>query len=358
MNYMIYPYSDSVLPIIENVEMFRTDINISAAIVPPAWSKNIRKPLPKKIRIETDFYNEIKKVDGVIIIENTNGSFMIDDIEEKINYSIGVSKDVICCTKQLKTNFEKFENAAHLNNCKFTYMVNSELQTKGLWTYQIQESVVVGIGNMLRGMDTTNIIVNMARQYRNLGYRVVSISSNAACALLGFKIFPDGIFNADMAFENVVHIINNYFNNIQLLYQPDIILVQFPDAMIKYSNLCPEDYAVKAYILSQALSIDYFILNVPVEMIDEKDYEKISESFKYRFGFELDAVLFEHIQVNDSASIEEERIVFEPISTSLADEYIKYLSSKTENILFLDLENADSFSLVANDTISKLERGE
>jgi len=188
---------------------------------------------------------------------------------------------------------------------------------------------------------------------------IPGFSNNKNTALFDFVPFPWAILNSDLPHEEIIKKINAFFNELQFLYQPDIIITEIPNGMIKYSNICVENFGVKAYMLSQALSVDYFILNSPIDDFSDESFKLMSTTFKYRFGFKIDAVGIVNRYINFSDSNEEEKVVYEKAKSSEVNKFVDILNSSPEcTILFFDAQDKSAYERVIKDSIDTLANEE
>ena len=125
--------------------------------------------------------------------------------------------------------------------------------------------------------------------------------------------------------------------------------------MLKYSNLCAEDYGVKAFITSQALTIDYFILISPIDDLDNDTYKTMSKTFAYRFGFPIDAVGIVDKIINTSDSNEEEKIVYEKADLQDVNAFVDRLnSSKKHRIQYFNVFDSSAYDTLVGLSIDAL----
>ena len=354
LKYLVYPYCESLYPLISNYKAFvDDDIEIQNAVCPVSWSKSIRSFFSERINITYEYEDILKKSDGVIILCGSDKSYMKDDIKSKIIVALNESKNVICFMSLSQEEQKMFVKEAFRHNCKFDYRDVVVSNKDHLWSYQSPSAIVVGIGDMLRNMDDLTVLINTAKKFKELGYRVSVITSNRLCSFLNFNILPEELY-CKMPFELSVRQINNFVIKTQLREQPDIILLHFPDAMVRYSNACPENFSIKAFIISQAVSFDYFILNTFVENITANNYEELSNVFKYRFGFDINFCTVDYLQVDSSSSNEKESVCFLDIPAELVREYANSLNLASKRIKFKVIDDSCTAVHIVEDVISIL----
>ncbi len=351
MNCLIYPYSDELSSIVDNISFYPRNIAITKRVSLLAWKSGIEN----KEGVSFDFEEALDEVEGVIIADAPESKFMYHDTVKKIRTALSSKKNVICCTDLNDDDITEMNALAKFAGVNFEYIVSKVDAKSTARIFQRQDCIVMAVGGILEGLDSVTILTNLVHRYRKMGYRVTAVSDNKNTALLNFVPFPLEILNSSQAHDEIIKGLNTYYNNLQLQYQPDIIITQIPNGLVKYSNLCVENFGVKAYMLSQALSVDYFILTSPMDSFDDKSFDYMSTTFKYRFGFEIDAVGVVNRYINSGDSRESESIVYNKASLEEADEFVDGLNSYPDNkIMFFNVYDTESYDKLANKSINTL----
>lgn len=351
INYLIYPYSDNLSSVVDNISFYSDDIKITKRVSPIAWKRNI----DTDTEVSFDFKGTVEEVDGVIIADTPENKFMYQDLLKKIALSLAYKKHVICCTELQSKDVEELASDAQSNGVMFKYAITQMEAKRNYGVFQRQDCIVIAVGGMLNELDSLSVISNLVYRYRKLGYRITAVSDNKNTALFNFVPFPSAILDSDLPHEEIIKELNTFYNELQLLHQPDIIITQIPNGMIKYSNICVENFGVKAYMLSQALSVDYFILNSPIDDFDDASFKLMSTTFKYRFGFKINAVGIANRYINFSDSNEEEKVVYEKAKSSEIKEFVDFLNSSLEQkILFFDAQDKSVYEMLVKESIDTL----
>ena len=148
---------------------------------------------------------------------------------------------------------------------------------------------------------------------------------------------------------------NSFFNNLQFLYQPDIVLFQVPNGMLRYSTFNREDYGIRTYILSQAISVDYYVLTVPGDVYNGDAIEQISAVFADRFGFPVRAVGMTDKCVDEIALQEEQRIEYEWIDREEIDAQVAFLrETAVKGMFFFDTLKAEDYDVLVQNSLDAL----
>ena len=202
-------------------------------------------------------------------------------------------------------------------------------------------------------MDSLSETSHLYKKLSEEGYKVSVITSNRNGTIMGYNLFPEEILQD--AYDTQVLELNRYFNKVQEEDHADILLVQIDGGMLKYSNICYGDFGIKSYIVSQALAIDYFLLVSPVVDMTHENYQELSTIFKHRFGYNIDAVLFESLYIDLEESDSEEKIIYRKIDEIEMQKIMKenYIF-ETSNIMYGINSDMKVYDLITENCIEKL----
>ena len=352
MKYLVYPFSNSNYVIKDTLAYYASDIDIIEYVTPKTWIRNISNDTD----VTTDFYGKLTSVDSVIFLNSFNNKYMYEDILEKMMHCIECGKDIICCTPIKSSDLKTIEQKTKEKRVAFIYYGIPKMDYFKRRVFQDQDCIVIGIGNMLNGLDDFTIISKLVYRYRVKGYRVTAVSTNSNSGLLGFLPFPIEVLTEDsLPYAEKIKTLNSFFNNIQVLHQPDILIVQLPYGMIKCTDICVEDFGVNAFIVSQSLNIDYFILNTPLEELDTFSFEEMKKAFKYRFGIPLTAIGVENKYINYTDSNEEESIIYEKADEKDVQNYVNFLkSANNEDIYYFNIQSTSEYDMLIEHSINLL----
>jgi len=351
---MLYPFSIDLLPLIQSIEQLGTIDHITKLVCPTSWMNKIGDF--KGQQITTAFDDALQGVDGVIFSDCSKHSWLYMDIVKKITSCVKARKEVICCTEIKTKDLKAIQTLSTEYKINFKYLAGSEPDIKVSDSRHLsrEDCIVIGIGKLLYNVDNTSSFCRMYSHLTQKGYKVVGIGDNANYKLINCFRFPKLIFESECTEENKVLYINAYVNTLQRLYSADIILIHFPDGMLKYSDDCFEEFGIRSFITSQALNIDYFVLNMPIEEFSGESFLELSKTFKYRFDFEIDAVCLESKVVDVAKSIEEEKVCYHFISEKDVEEYIAMCKSECTSVKFCSSKSITIGEEFADDCISKL----
>lgn len=354
MNYAIYPYSDELYPILENKNELIDGIEISAVVYPLSWKKRIlHTDALSGYVFGSDFRELINTADGVIFADITGRDFMYDDIIGKARYALSVGKDIIFCTAVKKADSEKL--AAEFPERSITMMFENTVNY-GADAYKHENigCVAVGIGELYRGIDNVAAAVGVTAEFRKKGFKTALISVNKTLSIIGAYHFPVEIFRSGMDIEQMVGVLNAFFVGLERKSHCDVMVIQFPDGMLKFSPDIADSYGIKAFMTTRAVAIDYFVLVSTLEIIHQEAYERLKLIFEKRYGISLDSCLIKKVMIDRAYSVEVNYIQYTRNRINDNEALYAELKKEMNDIIISELDDRNIFGLIADDCVKKL----
>ncbi|WP_143316279.1 TIGR04066 family peptide maturation system protein [Clostridium sp. HBUAS56017] len=364
---LIYPFSNKFFPVMKELINKTDEYEIMSVVTPKTWFlvkenndvSEINNSNYLGIAISNNFIEEIEKCDTVIIADCNNEKIMYSDIVSKIRTSIKFNKNVICCFKLEDKDILQINELSKKSNVKFEYLNEVDKSLEGIETLEQDkvdiysriykpDSPVVFIGKLIDELESTFSLVSISENYKKEGYNVVTISLNSNCRMLGYLAFPNFIFELNISVEKKIFLFNYYIQEIEKRYRPDLIVVQLPGGMMKYSDIITNGFGVYPYLISQALSSDYFVLVTPFSEMEEEFYESLSECFWHRFGFKINVINMLNTTLDVAYSIEQHKVDLDCLPVKNVDEIIlkKFQNSKIS--VFNPLNDMDCEKMFRN----------
>lgn len=321
MNVLLYPYTDTLSQIVHQLLLTGNVEHVNVVGVGrnyPASDENTDNP---RITYFNDFKSATDNIDE-ILITFSNNKRLHQKIIHNMQYVLSNTDCVVHCYEPL-SNDELSIFDPYIRSKRVFYDCIEKLQEKEGKMYTPLEAVVVVMSSLFANSDDFNALCLLRNEFVDKGYNVTVVSTSRYAKMAGFCRFPLEIIENRVAMQSAVMSINNYFSSIEEHYAPDIILLHLCNGMLKYSDICHEDFGVVAFAISQSISSDYSKLSIPISEIDvisKENFHQIENFIKYRFGFQLDAVMVSANTINLSESEELGRVSYDSISESEAKE--------------------------------------
>ena len=354
MKCIIYPFSEEFLPIMENLPKVRPDIEITRLVYPVSWNlQDVPFSSSINILLSNSYEESLDDAEVVIILSCAGRPYMYEDITAKIRCALKTGHRVIFCGELREKDSTDLKE--YISSGMLECPADSELEgyAEDSRFFQRQDSIIVVTANLLDNMDDTSAQCRLFSEYNNAGYDVEAVSVNPDTRLLGFKFFPFHLLDEPLSPKKKILKLNSFFCGLSDSTGADILLVHMPEGLMKYSDLCCENFGVYAYMTAQALAADYFILNTPaMDSYEPELFRELVSTVRYRFGFPVDHVLVENVITDDFGSMEDEEVRFIRLNRQAMNEILADAVAK--GITLLPLNEPDTFSAIARKSIELL----
>lgn len=126
-------------------------------------------------------------------------------------------------------------------------------------TLHIIEKPVIAILGMGENTEKFTIQLGLRGALHKLGYKVLAITSNELSSLLGIGSMPSFMYSEKLSLKQKIWQFNSYIYNAIQSEITDFVLIGIPGGITKYDRYIDAHYGELAYIISQAVEIDYTV---------------------------------------------------------------------------------------------------
>lgn len=361
----VYPYTKEFVPYIsfDIPEMLR-DICIKFLVSPRGFmldGKNAsvvdRRPQTAYM-VTSDFEAAITDSTAMLIPDGNYNAKLYRNIINKALLTLQRGKHVICLLKlELKDQLCLMEESAN-HKAEFIYMLDDKLENYGLEAskeplYRPDASIIF-VGELVKDMNGIDIALMAVSHFKKMEYKVSAVLPSSAAGLFGMYN-SDIIFgpNSNYSEEDKIILFNKLIRFIDINEAPDIIVIKLPGGMMTFNELLPNSFGIYAYMVSNAVTPDYFICSFPYDFYySQSVLEKYSELFEKRFGYRLDCAHISNLMLDLTHLVEDQS--FRHITVELEDvmaildgfkdmgdiQIVNALSMAGRNSLLKDIENS------------------
>lgn len=335
----IYPYSEQMY---EYLVLLKGE-NITHICTPKAWNRRIAHEL-KNVVFTNNFDDVIAQVTKVIFCDSKKIDFLYEDVVEKIKDTLlkNIAVECLVCLKQ--ADLEDIRRVGENAGTSFIYY--PEREKAGTWLKNdIYSSTcpIIALGTLVSNLDTGSMLLSVAKAFNEKGYRTLTFTNDNNGLLVGLNCFPRFLFeNNELSVVEQIKQINRYINYYIELYKPDIVLIPLEYGLLKLNDEVPDNFGVYTYMISQAVSIDSFVLQAPIDILGSSEQiEELSNVCKFRFGFEINNVCFDNKCIDFSNSIENDEIEMITVKDEHVKNYIDNLDTNN-NVTFYEVKDVIS----------------
>lgn len=209
------------------------------------------------------------------------------------------------------------------------FIDGSNLIGKGkYYTYQNINLPVICISSLFPILDRVKLSYLIKQEFEKKGYKALVYSMNPNSELVGIKNYPVNLKKISMQISEIPLVLNSCFIEDIEKYNPDIILLDLPDGIVKVNEMILNDFGVYSNLVLNSIVPDYLIYFIPTNFYQEEYIEMYCEEIKRKIGITPNIVLESNIliDISDIFSLEND-ISF------IYDGYSQSAINNNENIM-------------------------
>lgn len=185
-------------------------------------------------------------------------------------------------------------------------MLNTETSINlGMWADEKSDSIpvpVIGVGGLISSSDTLEAVLSLRNYFLKEGHTVSCITKSSLGLLFGMHSHGPIFDNMSLSEEKKILLLNQITRAVVGRERPELVIVELPDAVMKYSDDAPNGFGIRTYMLSQAVDLDCFICCMPCELVSKDFIEHINQSFWEKLQISLSGVYATNMLI-DSVSL-------------------------------------------------------
>jgi peptide maturation system protein (TIGR04066 family) len=315
----IYPFCAEILPVVKTFEKLQDLYSINCLISPSGFGLTGR---------DAGYICNHPDI-GIVVTDE----FIYDDVEwttliliepimikEKVDYSYEViaeqavlhGKHVIFLSASEKVN-DKINELSDLYFDKIkigSYKKSSDKFLKKGQKFHDVEVPVVLVGGLLEEADNFEVLLKIAVKMKSENVNALVFTKHSIGELLGFHNM-NHIWNCSNYSEaQKINEINYYINNMVEKERPEVILLEAPDAVMRYNDYAVNGFGIRTYMLCQAVTPDRFVCCVPFELACGNFLSAISLGLEKTLGTSITSVHASNILMNPQELMQKRDISF------------------------------------------------
>lgn len=315
----IFPFDSQLLPAVKLFEDLQDKYTLKKLISPPGFclagrDAGYSRSHPPVGLTVTDALDPTDPSWDALLITKTLGKEAIDNVKlenaaesvlqsgKSIVYFDNDSADV---SEKLWALSEVYPGMVKIF-CGNTQMPAN--QRFGVDEYKYIDAPVVLVAGLVKETDTFEVVLRLTARLRADGLCATGITSDPVGKLFGLHTMNHIYNNKNLTEAEKILELNGFIRSLEAAERPKIIVIEAPDAIIKFNNYATNGFGIRTYMLCQAVQSDYFVCCVPCELAVGKFLEAISLDFENRLGSPLHSVHVSNLVI-DSMSIIQERSI-------------------------------------------------
>lgn len=344
----VYPFSASFLPFClaesEQIQIVRLVSPIGYNLENKDAGSADRRDSIGMI-VNSDFDEALSVCDAVLFPGGDYTELFLRDIFDKIISTAKAGKDIYT-----GVDFDEQQTSAIMDICKSSgaafVHIKKQVTEEKLY-YQkpdrmyVPKAPVVFVGELIERANSEDITIALTTFFKRRGYRVSTIVCSKEARVFGFHTHDEYQSKDFYPEHQTIDMLNSWIKEIEENEVPDLFVIQLPGGMMRLDDIETSKHGIYAYMWSQVLTPDYFLLCAPYGLLDPNEIQYVNDVFRYRYGFTVDGL---HIS-NSSLDFENHYTYFRSIwgyqELAKVYEIINQTIDKESVPLYCALKNSD-----------------
>jgi hypothetical protein len=162
------------------------------------------------------------------------------------------------------------------------------------------------IGGIVNEADVTELVVSLTIHLNREGHRTVTISNNPIGGIFGFGSIQDILRDTSMGETNKINKMNQYINGLVARKRPDVLMIEAPDAIMKYNETVHNGYGIHTYMLCESVQPDRLVCCIPYELAFDGVMQKFDKHTRARYNIPISMFHVSNILI-DGAEIDQQK---------------------------------------------------
>lgn len=316
---LVFPFSECLVPIIRHIDCGHIPYSINAVLDWRGHSligKDIatihnHPPIGVEV-LDQSNYEKITWRTLIVDCQNAHNDYAALDKKSLYCRTLEDGKQIIFMGDAADSDGNYISSLAKTYPNQVQHITFEELQYAPLIQSNKQHSFlsvpVILVGGAISCQDSLEVILSLKERFCVDGYRVSCLIRSDIGLILGLNSFSH-IFNGNTLSESDrILQLNQLAAKIINAERPDLLLVEAPDAVLKFNSIRPNGYGVRTYMMSQALEPDGFICCMPCEMVSKNSLDAFNKSLLLKYGFSASAIHATN-EVVDGIALEQDQTV-------------------------------------------------
>lgn len=314
---LIYPYDIEAVPMLRHKGLLR-DYEICGLVSPEGWGLTGKDAgcadggSELGIMIGSDFEAGLESCDAVYFGESHMKLDFEASVRPRLLKAIAAGKNIIFTLPVDRRVQEEISGLCSDGGVYFKYFGNQKDIGEFLGKeelYELNTPVIFVLGISER---TQKFHIQLAlREYiQGLGYKVSQVGSRSYCELLGFRSFPQFMYDNSFSESQKIILFNRYIKSIEIKEEPDVIIIGIPGGTMPFDNKFTNRFGMTAYEVSRAVTPDAAIFSIFYGAYEQEQLESVFTSVKYRLGFEIDCFNLSNVKFDWEASRQDEELSY------------------------------------------------
>lgn len=352
----LYPFSAQLLPVVKLFGQLQDKYTLRRLVSHPGFGLTgqdagyARNHPHIGITVE-DILDPADPAWDVLLLAQTPGSGAVDNsrLETVAEHALQSSKSVLYLTDGSTEVPEGISSLAKTYPSMAIH--NGRIKSTGFSlsddAYKDVSVPIVLVGGLVEEADTLEVLLRLTALLRADGFQATAIANNPVGQLFGLHTLGHITSRKDMTEVKKILELNRFVRKLEALERPHVVLIEAPDAVLRYNDFAPNGFGIYTYMLCQAVRPDYFICCVPFEMAVGPFLDAISSDFEHRLGTPVHAAHVSNLIVDAMDIVQTRSISYAHADLAAVQEQIA-IHGQSSSIPLVDVVSNGAEGLCAH----------
>lgn len=339
----LYPYCAELLPAVRHFDELQNKFKLTKLFAPEGLgligkdaSYACNHPnIGMVVSALDDFSDPSWQI--LLLVKTHTLSLPDDDLERVMEQALRYGKKVLYynfCREDIPESIfrlaDNFPDRVQL----FAGDINIPDPRKAERIFSAVKIPVVLVGGLVQQADVGEVLYGLAACLRADGYRPLVISEQPIGPIFDFYSIAHIMRRKDLSEAEKILEINLLLRDLTFYESPQIILMEAPDAVMRFNERTPNGYGILTYLLCQAAEPDYFVCCVPKEYAAGDFLEAISGDLSCRLGAPVSCVHVSNLVLDFTYMLQWHRISYAHSEINLVRDQITRESANSTIPMF------------------------
>lgn len=238
--------------------------------------------------------------------------------------------------------------------------ISKRVHSDNIGSYEFAriERPVIFIGGMLNTENVTKITFRIKAELdKAYGIKTVGLLKNDYLGMENIYSYEKLLKCQKLnSFDDAVYRLNRFARDIIRYEQPDVILVELPSGIMKYSDTLVNSFGVETYIFAEALTPSHFIMDIPVQYAGAEMIKELSTYLYSRYKLTVSAICVSSLYVDSMDSMQEKKVSCVRLPKSSVETAIAEIVNRLDVPIRLIDDAGEIASLIGDSIICNLIR--
>lgn len=304
---MIYPFTREVISIVRYKELLAGYDKVYCVCLPSDMKEGDASYIDNGKEVNCECVNEFESymddVDDVFFAADTVNPYIRKQYARLAGLCSEKKKNIGFLYPICKRDHENIQKFCQNSTIEFIQFKNSESPNNSGFFQQISVPVIFVCGSA-KDTDKFETQLIIRQNLMKLGFKVSQFGTKYYSELFGFHSIPSYMFHGNMSEHEKILCFNNQVKELELVENPDVILIGLPGGAVRDTENYTTEFAVTAYEISSAVTPDYTIFNI---YENENDLEYMIENIfrlNNRYEFDINQIMVSNTYFDYSKTIE------------------------------------------------------